>query len=117
MSIQIYRTSWPRTNRLDRPSDRVRSAMRRLSRDTWLAPDEVARIGTRLSKTASPVAWAVVQKHAYAGECEVVGMIGGLPPAFVWEDHYRDVLRAVQSNIKKGREAVMIAILKTVRTL
>lgn len=117
MSIQIYSNRDPRTNRTDRPSDRVRAAMRRLSRDTWMPPDEVARIGTRLSKTASPTAWAVVQKHSYAMECEVVGMIGGLPPAFVFEDHYRAVLRAVQTNIKKGREAVMIAILKTVRTL
>jgi hypothetical protein len=89
--------------------------MTRLSRDTWIPPDEVVRIAVRLSKLASPYAWGSVINHIYATECEVVGMIRGRPPAFLFESHYREVREAVQRNEKKGREAVMIALLKTVR--
>lgn len=105
------------SNRKDRPSWRIACVLRRLSRNTWLAPDEVSALGFKLAKLCAPSAWSAVLRAAYRPECEVVGMIRGEPPAYIFEDHFNEVRRAVIANLPKGREAVMIAIIKTARQL
>lgn len=96
-------------NLRDAPAARVQRAMWRVSRDRWLHPDEVWRIGLTFSRLASRNP-SNTMKHAIALECEVVGMIRGRPPAYVWEPHYRSVMRCVRK--KQSAAQVELAMLK-----
>lgn len=99
--------------RSQRPSWRVNRAMRRISRDRWISGLEVRRIGYALASCSSGSPASVV-KYSYAAECEVVGMIRGMPPAFVFEPHYPLVLDAVRKNEKRGSAFIELALLRTV---
>ena len=107
-------TSLP--SRFQKPSYRVWAAMKRLSRDRWLSPSEVETIGMALARRASPGRPHWVLKAAIADECDVVGMIDGKPPAYTFEPHYGEVLKAAKK-IKATRVAhAEIEFLKTVRS-
>lgn len=98
-----------------RPSYRVNRAMKRLSRDKWLSPDEVSRIGLSLAKCAAPAGYGMVLKHSYAAECEIVGMINGFPPAFHFDRNYHFVLATVRSILKRKDPVPEIALLSTLK--
>ncbi len=99
------------------PSVRVGRAMARLSRDKWLSGEEVRRVTLALAMCASPARPHWVAQNAIRGECEHVGMIRGRPPAFVFEQHYGEVLRAVKNLTGNCKIAPEIALLQTVRKL
>ena len=99
------------------PSVRVAKAMARLSRDKWMSGREVQVAVLKLAKCASPAAAAWVAQSAIPGECTVVGMIQGMPPAFTFEPHYREVLRAVRKLTGNCKIAPEIALLQTARKL
>ena len=88
--------------------------MARLSRDKWLSGAECQRIGLRLSELASWGGKHTVYKHAVSMTCEVIGMIGGEPPAYHWDKHFKQVLAAVRANEPRGVAFVELALLRTI---
>lgn len=99
------------TNRKSRPSVRVNRAMARLSRDKWLLPEEVRRIGMALSECAS-YAPHTVFKWAFHEACSHVGMLQGLPPAIPCEPNYRAALKIADEAKPAKRTEAMILLLK-----
>ncbi len=87
------------TNRKDRPVDRIRAVMRRLSRDRYLTGGEVVMISRKLARLASPGRYYTVINNAFARECDCIGMIDGYPPAFVFEKRHAFFFEAM-----KGRK-------------
>lgn len=86
-----------------RPCDRVRSALNRLSRDRWISGDECRKLVHSLACCCSGSP-STVAKAAMAAECEFVGMLRGYPPAFIFEDDYRDFFIAL-SGLKRDSQA------------
>lgn len=86
----------------DKPSHRARMALNRLSRDRWISGAECRRILCGWIGNNS------AYRAAIAG-CEYVGIIRGMPPAFLWDDHYGYVLTAVKSG--KSDTEIMIRLL------
>ena len=74
-----------------RPAYEIKRILKRLSRERWLSPHDVLRIGRRLAAPGK------LPKDAFAIECQRVGMLRGRPPAFAWEPHYKHVVKATQS--------------------
>lgn len=96
-----------RTSRIDKPSLRVRAAMERLSRNRWLTGKECREFAWRLSLCAS---WSTNGAHSvYRGampkECEVIGMVRGAPPAWLWEPHYKTAMRMLR-HIEPGPDGL-----------
>ena len=86
----------------DKPSYRARRALNRLSRDRWISGDECRRI--LLGWVGNNSAY----RAAIAG-CEYVGIIGGMPPAFIFDANYKYVWTAVNSG--KSDTEIMIRLL------
>jgi hypothetical protein len=86
--------------------------MTRLSRDKWLLPEEVRRIGMALSRCAS-YAPHTVFNHAFSDTCSYVGMINGEPPARPFDPHYGAVIKIADEAKPSRRTEAMIALLKT----
>lgn len=86
-------------SRHDRPIVRVQRAMRRISRDRWIHPDDVERILSILVDCAHPrpCTRAYLSYHAIPFECTAVGMLRGQPPAFASEPEYGEILTAVKN--------------------
>lgn len=88
-------------------SNRVRRAMARLSRDRWLPPSEVRRIGLALSRAKSAAPCHVFY-HAIPIECTVVGMLRGQRP-FAFDTKEAAKLRKYKT---KGAAADMLFLLE-----
>ncbi len=104
--------------RHQRPSVRVFRALERITREKWISGDEVGRIGQRLAFLACQhqYFWQAYNA-AVSSECRIVGMIHGRPPAYVFDDNYRDVLNAVRKLEKNKALLPEIELLKTVRAI
>lgn len=77
-----------------RPSDRVGAALRRLSRDRWLAPMEVRRTALALASCCSHnPPWTA--KRWLESDFAQVGMALGEPPLSRFDDGYRELVRIV----------------------
>lgn len=83
------------SRRNNKPSYRVHNALVRLTRERWICGDDMRDLCCRLSKIAAPGAWGTVMKRAMPGECGVVGMWRGEPPAYIWDTHYKAVCKAL----------------------
>lgn len=101
--------SWP-------PYLRVRLAMARLTRDRWMAPEDVTKTVNRLLTCATAPGF-LGGRNVVPFECQGVGMIRGRPPAYHFEPHYPVVLDAVRRVLKNPKLCPEIEILKTVERL
>ena len=102
--------------RTDRPLDRVREAMRRLSRDKWLSPKETRDYTHSLLRHAVWTTPSIFLDRVYPDACNAVGMIRGLPPAFPGEAHYGDVLSLVRNHRKSDHRPMELKLLNLVRS-
>lgn len=97
--------------RRDRPVDRVRAAMRRLSRDRWLAPDECVNISMRLAECCSgQPSWTA--QSAVWGACIAIGMLRGTAPAMPWDSDYGRFVAALHGLKRDDRAKAELLILK-----
>lgn len=55
-----------------------------------------------LSKKISGGAWGSVARAAGHLECEIVGMIRGEPPAYIFDKDYGDFVRALHGKMFSG---------------
>lgn len=81
---------------------RARRALIRLSRDRWISPDECSRI---------LVKW-VGNRNAYYAAIkgyDIVGIIGGRPPAYPFDSYFKDVYKVVKNG--KNETEIMIKLL------
>ena len=89
--------------RSDHISYRARTALKRLSRNKWISGKKCERIVRN---------W-VTNENAYnavmKGGIEYVGIINGFPPAFFFEDHYKEVYKITNSG--KSDVEIMIKLL------
>ena len=94
------------------PSLRVRLALKRISRNRWLSPDEVCAAAKKLTLCLSSggSSFNSIIKASYAQECEHVGMINGQPPSFHFEPHYGRVIDARQKAKKSKHNKVLFEI-------
>lgn len=93
-----------------KPSERVFKALQWLSRDKWLSPFEVKRIGFALSKIACPHAPHHVYKYA-TYQCSVaVGIFDGEPPFFPGEKNYSRWLKAIKNMNDQVPELALLKI-------
>ena len=91
----------PRTTRRDKPAIRVRSALRRLSRDRWLPAQEVQRIALRLAECTGVSArngmqWRVAQSAVSGEAWATVGLLRGEPPRRVCERGYGEFVASLK---------------------
>lgn len=84
-----------------RPCDRVYAALERISRDKWLPPSEVYRIGIALARKCSGNPGRTLESAAYLALH--VGMIGGRPIAVIGQETYRDALKLAEKFDQKER--------------
>lgn len=106
--MKVERTRWKKMER-QRPSYRVELAMKRLSRNQYLTPQEVDFIGMALARIASPSQWASVFR-AVIGHHYFTGMINGEPAFYVYERGYKDALKVVSQ--EKDKTKILIQFLK-----
>lgn len=88
-----------------KPSIRVRRAMTRLTRGTWISGGRVHDIGHALARCAAPYGEWQVYYAAFPQVCVHVGMLNGGPPAWPGEDCYGKVFDTARRLAKK-REKV-----------
>jgi hypothetical protein len=93
------------------PTDRVVRAMARLSRDRWLSAEEVRDLVCRLSRC---VTWTPMYSwRRIPGECFVIGMLRGEPPAYVGDPKYGAFLKLLCDKKARRYDAhIEISILK-----
>ena len=89
--------------RCDLISTRARLALNRLSRNRWISGDECSGIVRKWVKNATSY------NAAMRGGIEYVGILRGDPPAFTFEDHYKEVYKITQSG--KSDVEIMIKLL------
>lgn len=114
---------WRMWQQLDRPNrswkavDRVRAALKRISRDKWLSPQEVCDTAARLAVHCSGnPTWTA--DRAVPGECTVIGMLKGEPPAWRWEDDYKTFFKALHGlNRDSGAKAELIILNLTIKRI
>ena len=93
--------------RRDPISTRARLALNRLSRDRWISGKECERI------VRNWVTHAGAYKAVMCGGIEYVGILRGFPPAFTFEDHYKQVYKITQSG--KSDVEIMIKLLSILK--
>lgn len=99
------------------PSERVRKAMARLTRDKWMPPSEVHQTALALARhcTHGNAAACAVVKAAVPLACiAAVGMVRGGPPAHPEDPHYLDVFQAVRNNERRGAAYTELALLRCI---
>jgi len=89
--------------RCDPISTRARLALNRLSRNRWISGKECEKIVRKWVKNAT------AYNSVMRGGIEYVGILRGDPPAFTFEDHYKEVYKITQSN--KSDVEIMIKLL------
>jgi hypothetical protein len=89
--------------RNDPISYRARTALNRLSRNRWISGKECEKI------VRNWVTHAGAYKAVMSGGIEYVGILRGWPPAFTFEDHYKEVYKITQSD--KSDVEIMIKLL------
>lgn len=106
-----------RPNRSWRGVERVRAALKRLSRDRWLSPDEVRKKALALAWYCSGRPHRTVD-YALPAECNVIGMLRGEPPAYRLEDDYMDFFKALHG-LKRdsGAKAELIILNLTIKRI
>ena len=102
------------SGRYSNPSYRVRSALKRISRDRHIPPEEFKKILFKLSKLASNgSSWGIVASASARDECCFVGMFRGEPIAYTFEDHYGYILDNVKKLKKKNDCSIYLLILES----
>lgn len=89
--------------RSDPISYRARTALNRLSRHRWISGKECEKIVRKWVKNAT------AYNSVMRGGIEYVGILRGHPPAFTFEDHYKEVYKITQSG--KSDVEIMIKLL------
>lgn len=89
--------------RNDPISYRARTALNRLSRNRWISGKECEKIVRKWVKNAT------AYNSVMRGGIEYVGILRGNPPAFTFEDHYKEVYKITQSG--KSDVEIMIKLL------
>jgi len=102
------------TYKRNRPRDRVHRVMQRISRDKWLSPDDVRRIGMNLSWKCSR-AGHTVYRAAIPETCECIGMWQGYAPVCIHTQNYEygKILKLVKT-FKNDPISIEIGILRIV---
>ena len=90
--------------RSDPISYRARTALNRLSKNRWISGKECERIVRNWVTNATAYKSVMCD-----GLIEHVGIIGGQPPAFPFEDHYKEVYKITNSG--KSDVEIMIKLL------
>lgn len=114
---------WRAWQRLKRPNrswkavERIRAALKRISRDKWLSPDEIRGMALHMARLCSSnPTWTA--SHAIPMECEAIGMLKGEPPAWRWEDDYKTYFSALHGlNRDSGAKAELIILNLTIKRL
>lgn len=84
--------------------------MRRLTRERYMPPEEVARTSLALAICCShKPEWTA--DRAFPIECRVIGMFRGSPPAWAFEDDYKEHVRALRSAKARKPNGAELAIL------
>lgn len=102
-----------RTTRQDKPSNRVRAAINRLSRDRPLWPEEVRELTWAFARRATwtPQGEAHVVK-AVLGMHDQVPWFRGSPVSFPFEPGYTEVRKAVRNADRRKPHSLEITLLR-----
>ena len=93
-------------------SGRLYWALVRVSRDRYLYPQEVMRVGMALARCLSPARPAWVLDAAIQKSCQAVGMLRGHPPLNTWEPMYLQLVELVQRKPKNIEFEILKLTLK-----
>ena len=84
----------------ERPKDKVRMVLRRLSRNRWILPRELRNITWALCRRYSSSPWnvctAVIGYGFVGGACEMTGMFRGEPLLFMGEPGYFNLVEVLR---------------------
>lgn len=94
--------------RYRRPVDRVWAALNRLSRDKWLCPSEVFRLGMAMANCCGNNPSRTF--HGAARYADLTGMLGGRCLAFPGEETYLEALALAEKHNDPNREGARAEI-------
>jgi len=100
------------TVRLLSSSGRLHWALARLSRDKFLYPNEVRKIGIALARCLSPARPGQILSDAINHAWQGVGLLQGLPPFFIGDPKYGQMLELVERKPKNIELEILKLTLK-----